>query len=196
MYDPGFRRVDSDENQELSKLLSHTEQKVSFPEFCKRLLNWAAQGKEDQDFLLGRADVAYGLQTISYSVVAGEHVRKRTRQRTYLEPGMVVEAAIGWLNSLLGPEIVQHKAVWSDAQKQMVPKNGGQWNATAIVNEKDGYTLVLEAGMRYVHIVTLIDKTHTFRAKPGTRVFVVDRYGMISEDKERSNPFLHTKKEP
>ena len=63
-------------------------------------------------------------------------------------------------------------------------------------SEKHGFTLVLEAGETYVHIVTLVDKTRSFQAKPGTRVFVVDRYGAFAEDPSRSRPFRRTKKEP
>lgn len=195
MYDRNIIRIENDENQAMSKLLSCSEQNLSFAEFSKRLLHWAEQGREDQTFLLGRADVACGLQTVSYSVIAGEHIRKRTLQRTWLKPGMVVEAAVGWLNSLLGPEIVQHQAVWNGDEKRMLPKDGC-WCATAIVNERNGYTLVLEAGQHYVYIVTIVDKTRSFRAKPGTRVFVVDQYGAFSEDSNRSNPFRSAKEGP
>ena len=106
---------------------------------------------------------------------------------------MVVEVAVGWLNSLLGPEIVEHQAEWDSTDKCMVPKSG-DWCATAIVDEKHGFTLVLEAGETYVHIVTLVDKTHSFQAKPGTRVFVMDRYGAFAEDPSRSRPFRRIKK--
>ena len=89
----------------------------------------ASQGRADQSFLLARAEVYYGLQSQYYSVIAGEHIRKRTQQRTWIQPGMVVEVAVGWLNSLLGPEIVEHQpngtaltSAWSQSPATGVPQ--------------------------------------------------------------------------
>lgn len=195
MIDRRFEAIENDENQELSKMLACAEQHLTCVEFGRKLLYMASQGRADQSFLLARAEVSYGLQSQCYSVIAGEHIRKRTQQRTWIQPGMVVEVTVGWLNSLLGPEIVEHQAEWDSTEKCMAPKSG-DWCATAIVDEKHGFTLVLEAGETNVHIVTLVDKTRSFQAKPGTRVFVVDRYGAFAEDPSRSRPFRRTKKEP
>lgn len=181
MIDRRFEVIEKDENQELSKILACAEQHLTCVEFGRKLLYMASQGRADQSFLLARAEVYYGLQSQYYSVIAGEHIRKRTQQRTWIQPGMVVEVAVGWLNSLLGPEIVEHQAEWDSTDKCMVPKSG-DWCATAIVDEKHGFTLV--------------DKTHSFQAKPGTRVFVMDRYGAFAEDPSRSRPFRRIKKEP
>ena len=152
MIDRRFEVIEKDENQELSKILACAEQHLTCVEFGRKLLYMASQGRADQSFLLARAEVYYGLQSQYYSVIAGEHIRKRTQQRTWIQPGMVVEVAVGWLNSLLGPEIVEHQAEWDSTDKCMVPKSG-DWCATAIVDEKHGFTLVLEAGETYVPIV-------------------------------------------
>lgn len=149
MIDRRFEVIEKDENQELSKILACAEQHLTCVEFGRKLLYMASQGRADQSFLLARAEVYYGLQSQYYSVIAGEHIRKRTQQRTWIQPGMVVEVAVGWLNSLLGPEIVEHQAEWDSTDKCMVPKSG-DWCATAIVDEKHGFTLVLEAGLSWI----------------------------------------------
>lgn len=161
MIDRRFEAIENDENQELSKMLACAEQHLTCVEFGRKLLYMASQGRADQSFLLARAEVSYGLQSQCYSVIAGEHIRKRTQQRTWIQPGMVVEVTVGWLNSLLGPEIVEHQAEWDSTEKCMAPKSG-DWCATAIVDEKHGFTLVLEAGETYVHIVTLVGQNPQF----------------------------------
>lgn len=124
MIDRRFEAIENDENQELSKMLACAEQHLTCVEFGRKLLYMASQGRADQSFLLARAEVSYGLQSQCYSVIAGEHIRKRTQQRTWIQPGMVVEVTVGWLNSLLGPEIVEHQAEWDSTEKCMAPKSG------------------------------------------------------------------------
>lgn len=95
MIDRRFEAIENDENQELSKMLACAEQHLTCVEFGRKLLYMASQGRADQSFLLARAEVSYGLQSQCYSVIAGEHIRKRTQQRTWIQPGMVVEVTVG-----------------------------------------------------------------------------------------------------
>ena len=94
MIDRRFEVIEKDENQELSKILACAEQHLTCVEFGRKLLYMASQGRADQSFLLARAEVYYGLQSQYYSVIAGEHIRKRTQQRTWIQPGMVVELSL------------------------------------------------------------------------------------------------------
>lgn len=94
MIDRRFEAIENDENQELSKMLACAEQHLTCVEFGRKLLYMASQGRADQSFLLARAEVSYGLQSQCYSVIAGKHIRKRTQQRTWIQPGMVVEVTV------------------------------------------------------------------------------------------------------
>lgn len=194
MYDPNIRRIENDESQQMSKLLSKMEQKLCYEDFCDRLVDWANRGKKDQTFLLGSAHIPCKMGTVAYSVIVGEHIKKRVRQRSYLTPGMILSTTIQFLSCPLGVKIVQNKAVWDQEWEQMVPIDGGKWAATAIVNERDGYTIILEAGRKYVNVVTFINKTHSFYPKPGTIVYTVDKNGAITMDKDRYRPFVYRKK--
>lgn len=194
MYDQNIRHIENDENQQMSKLLSTMEQKMSYEAFGSRLLSWADLGKDDQTFLLGNVNIPGMTGAVAYSVVVGEHIKKRVRQRSYMTPGTILSIAIQLLSCPLGVKVVQNKAIWDQKWEQMVPANGGKWVATAVVNERDGYTIILEAGRKYVNVVTFINKTHSFYAKPGTLVYTVDKNGSITMDKGRCRPFVYRKK--
>lgn len=183
-YDPKIR---GEANQDLGRYLPHLEAQLSKGAFFARLSRDAELDPEN--FLIGSVEIELDDGPEMFPVIVGEHVRKRTTQRTWDSLDSILAKAIYWLRCpMIGQRVIGHPVIWDDDANEAVPFEPDGMDSTALLIEKEDLVLCFEAGFHYVRVKTVFKGTRQFHPSATTLVIQVAESGAV---RRLANPETH-----
>ena len=157
--------IRGEENQNLHKLLAVKESELCDEEF----LEWldANQEADKENFRVSEIYLKLPKETRRYSLVFGEHAKKRTNQRLWFGPDHMLKKCIEMLGfTRVKKALAGHPIIWDFESNNTIPWHGDGRTAVVVRNLRDGFVVVFEAGFNYILVVTIEDNPKTFVPRP------------------------------
>lgn len=171
-------KIRGEANQDLGRYLPQLESRLSKGAFFARLSRDAELDPEN--FLVGNVEIELETGPRMFPVIVGEHVRKRTRQRTWNSLEDILAKAIYWLHCpMIGQRVIDHPVVWDDDVNDTIPFEPDGIDSTAILIEKEDLVLCFEAGFHYIRVKTAFTGTRQFHPSPTTLTIQVAESGAV-----------------